>query len=315
MPLAVLRPKNVSRRAKALSMKSSILVHSHSSKFINGVGTLLHQKPTKEISVAERSVEDLRQIPRFYEPLKYNHDEEMMREERREPPQLSASSAISEGDECPTEALGTAQWFNEITAIEKAPRSSQRFSPRTSPKRQVTFEESVVVVPVPLRSDYSERLRNKLWTNAVEVCDNVGKRLCTHSNRNTKFRSTPSNSDQFYSSLHRAEPDRVCRWERRLAMCLPRRWNVHLQRHQRTYPPRTRRNKAVWNCFRRKRRLPTTTCDVVKCDKYAERLFHKCLWLFIRETFFRADVTTQTICRDVKLLCSLFHPIDHHFFC
>jgi hypothetical protein len=44
-------------------------------------------------------------------------------------------------------------------------------------------------------------------------------------------------------------------------------------------------------------------------------VFHKCLWLFIRESFFRADVTTQTICRDVKLLCSLFHPIDHHLFC
>ena len=195
MPLVVLHPKNVSRRAKALSLKSSILVRSRSSKLIHVVGTLLHQRPTMEISVAERSVRDLRHMPRFREPLQYNHDEESLREERRQSPQSSASSTIPEGDECPTEALGTAEWFNEMTAIVKAPRSSQRSSPRASTKRQVTFEESVVVVPVPLRSDYSERLRNELWTRAVEVCDNVGKCLCTHSKRNTHFHSTPSNSD------------------------------------------------------------------------------------------------------------------------
>jgi hypothetical protein len=183
MPLSVLRPKYVSRRANAL-LKSSILGRSRSSKFFHVIGTLLHQSPTSEVSVAERSVRDLRHMPRFHEPLQYNHDEERLREERRQSSRLSASSTIPEGGECPTEALETAEWFKHITAIEKAPRSSQRSSPRSSKKRQVSFEESVVVVPVPLRSDYSERLRNRLWTSAVEVCDNVGKRLCTHSNRN-----------------------------------------------------------------------------------------------------------------------------------
>ncbi len=263
MPSVVLRPKNVSWRAKPLSLKSSILVRSRNSNFFHVVCTLLHQRPTKEVSVAERSVRDLRHMPRYHEPLQYNHDEERMREERRQS-QPSASSTIAEGDECPTKALGTAEWFQEITAIEKAPRSS----PRSLPNRQVTFEESVTVVPVPLRSDHSGRLRNKLWTSAVEVCDNVGKRLCTHSNLNMfALRCTPSNSSQIYSSLHRAELDRVCRWEWRLAMCLPRRWNVHLQRHQGAHPPCTRRNKAVWYYFRHRRRYPATTCDVVLSDK------------------------------------------------
>ena len=70
--------------------------------------------------------------------------------------QSSASSTISEaeGNECLTEALGTNEWFKEITVSKKAPQSSQR----SLPKRQVTFEESVVIVPVPLMSDYSDEL-------------------------------------------------------------------------------------------------------------------------------------------------------------
>jgi hypothetical protein len=43
-------------------------------------------------------------------------------------------------------------------------------------KKQVTFHEDVVVVPISLRSDYSHSLRAKVWTNIVERCDNEGKR-------------------------------------------------------------------------------------------------------------------------------------------
>ena len=137
-------------------------------KFSQIFGTLLNQRP-REVSVAERSVRDLRHVPRYHVPLQYDHQEERMQEERRQSSQLSASlSTISEGDEC-TEALG-----------------------KSSRKRRVTFEESVVVVPVPLRCDYSERMLTKLWSNAVERCDNVGEWM---SNWNTQFRFTPSSSN------------------------------------------------------------------------------------------------------------------------
>ncbi len=100
--------------------------------------------------MAERSVRDLRHMPRFHEPLHYNHHEERMREERRQPSLLVSSSSISEDDERPTEELET-------------------------PKRRVSFDEGVFVVPVPPRRDYSEQLRAKLWSNSVELCENIGK--------------------------------------------------------------------------------------------------------------------------------------------
>jgi hypothetical protein len=93
------RPKNVSRTANEILLNSSQRVRNNT--FVRFFGTLLHQKPQEEASVAERSVRDLRHMPRFHEPLQYNHHEERMREERRQPSLLASPSSISEDDEAP----------------------------------------------------------------------------------------------------------------------------------------------------------------------------------------------------------------------
>jgi hypothetical protein len=128
-------PKNVSRRASGVILNSSRSVRSN--KCVNFFGTLLRQGSREGVSVAERSVQDLRHVPRYHEPLQYVQDEEF--------------SSMPESSEC-AEALGSS-----------------------SPKKNVSFDEDVVVIPIPLRSDHTEILRSKLWSGAVEMCDNVGK--------------------------------------------------------------------------------------------------------------------------------------------
>ena len=130
-------PKNVSRRASGVMLSSSRSVRSN--KCVHFFGTFLWQGSREVVSVAEQSVRDLRHMPRYHEPLQYEHSED--------------SSSISDRDEC-AETQGTSP-----------------------PNRRVSFNEDVVVVPIPLRSDYTEIMRSKLWTNAVEMCDNVGKHL------------------------------------------------------------------------------------------------------------------------------------------
>jgi hypothetical protein len=151
------RSMNLTRRANEMLLNSS--QQGRRNKFVQFFGTLLHQKLLEEVSVAEWSILDLQRMPRFHEPLQYDHHKERMREDRRHPSLLASSSSILEDDECPTEEPET--W-----------------------KTRVTFDETVVIVPVPLKSDYSEQLRTKLWSNSVKLCKNIGKRVCTHSDLN-----------------------------------------------------------------------------------------------------------------------------------
>jgi hypothetical protein len=48
-------------------------------------------------------------------------------------------------------------------------------------RKRVNFREDVTVAPIPMRSEYSDRIKTKLWTGRVELCEIVGKLdLCIH---------------------------------------------------------------------------------------------------------------------------------------
>lgn len=122
------------------------------------------------VPVAERSVRDLRNIPRYHEPLQYDEDEERLREEQRQssPSRLSVS---------PTGAA------DDICQLPSPMKSSS-----SKLKKQVSFHESVAVVPVPMKDEYSNRIRTKLWSDAVEICENVERNLVEFAAENYDWR-------------------------------------------------------------------------------------------------------------------------------
>jgi len=42
-------------------------------------------------------------------------------------------------------------------------------------RKQVKFQESIVVAPIPMRNEYSDRTRSKMWNCPVEYEANIGK--------------------------------------------------------------------------------------------------------------------------------------------
>lgn len=40
-------------------------------------------------------------------------------------------------------------------------------------KRSITFSDTVKVLPIPMRDEYSNRVRSRLWSNAVEIHQNA----------------------------------------------------------------------------------------------------------------------------------------------
>jgi hypothetical protein len=66
------------------------------------------------------------------------------------------------------------------------PYEDKRYSRRASPltkrrkvekkkRKQINFNETVYVVPIPMRSEYSNRVRTRLWSNAIELHRNAAR--------------------------------------------------------------------------------------------------------------------------------------------
>lgn len=92
----------------------------------------------------------LQNVPRYTTELKYNRQDERKHMERRQ--QRSAAASANKNS----------------SSSESSPKKSK-------PKRCITFDESVNVVPIPMRHEYSDRIRSRLWSNAVELYENAGK--------------------------------------------------------------------------------------------------------------------------------------------
>jgi len=59
---------------------------------------------------------------------------------------------------------------------------------RTVMKRQVSFDNSVSVVPIPKRDAYSYRIKNRIWNSAIEIHENAHRNAVEFSAENWDWR-------------------------------------------------------------------------------------------------------------------------------
>lgn len=59
------------------------------------------------------------------------------------------------------------------------------------------FQESVAVVPIPMRDAYSQRIRSKLWNDTVELCENAERNLVEFIAENGDWRTACLEDDMY----------------------------------------------------------------------------------------------------------------------
>jgi len=66
---------------------------------------------------------------------------------------------------------------------------NQREPRESKLKKGVNFQETVTVVPIPMRSEYSRRIRTKLWSDQLEMSQNAERNLVEFAAENYDWRS------------------------------------------------------------------------------------------------------------------------------
>jgi len=149
-----LHTKQNSKRTKGASRSPQII----RSQFLQKLGICSSTSPHH----AERSVRDLRRIPRFRQQLQYDREEERLHMEQRKSRQLSSSP----------------------TSIHEFPFA---MTSKAKERKQVKFQESVVVAPIPMRNEYSDRTQSKMWNDSEELQANIERNRVEFSAENCNW--------------------------------------------------------------------------------------------------------------------------------
>jgi hypothetical protein len=64
-------------------------------------------------------------------------------------------------------------------------------------RRKICFDDSVSVVPIPMRSEYSERVRTRLWSNRYEIHENASRNAIEFAAEGWDWRSVTEDEGMF----------------------------------------------------------------------------------------------------------------------
>jgi len=64
-------------------------------------------------------------------------------------------------------------------------------------RRKICFDDSVSVVPIPMRTEYSDRVRSRLWSNRYEIHENASRNAIEFAAEGWDWRSVTEDEGMF----------------------------------------------------------------------------------------------------------------------
>jgi hypothetical protein len=111
------------------------------------------------------SVQRVQTVSTYYENLKYD-----VEEEKRYASKSKTSTTPSKNAESEEEIQ---QQHHQQQQQQQQRRRRATTATTTTPPKSISFHETVEVVPIPMRTEYSNRVKARLWSNAMEIQENA----------------------------------------------------------------------------------------------------------------------------------------------
>eukprot|EP00561_Arcocellulus_cornucervis_P004445 CAMPEP_0185826506 /NCGR_PEP_ID=MMETSP1322-20130828/31582_1 /TAXON_ID=265543 /ORGANISM="Minutocellus polymorphus, Strain RCC2270" /LENGTH=556 /DNA_ID=CAMNT_0028524235 /DNA_START=60 /DNA_END=1730 /DNA_ORIENTATION=- len=122
--------------------------------------------------------------------------QQQQHEEVEDATAAAAAAAAAESSTAEEEKENTAA---DVTRLDP---SSTHIVPTTlREKKRITFREQVRVTPIPMRSEYSHRIRDRLWTNRIELHENAQRNALEFSSEGWDWRTVTEDEGMYRCSV------------------------------------------------------------------------------------------------------------------
>lgn len=77
----------------------------------------------------------------------------------------------------------------------------KKMKPKQQRSRKISFDDSVDVMPIPMRSEYSDRVRSRLWSNRYEIHENATRNAVEFAAEGWDWRSVTEDDGMFVCTV------------------------------------------------------------------------------------------------------------------
>ena len=181
------------------------------SRYLNRIGVPNPSRPLQ--SNAAASVPS----PPNYSPVIAR--KEVLKQDYGEVDQeLSSSFSLMSTYEVPDRVISmksTSSFSSVCSEANSSLGSSIPSSVDGKGRRGVSFDATVEVRPIPMRTEYSSRIRSHLWSGRREMHDNVSRNVLEYASERYDWRNAPED-DEFYVDVATGEKIHPIHYERYL---------------------------------------------------------------------------------------------------